>query len=126
MEEMWFVAPLYAPLFNEIAILALFAVSLDLILGYGGILSLGHAAFFGAGAYVAALFAKHVLPDPLVGLAGVERARELTRKPLVAIGGITRQNCRSVIQAGADSVAVISDLIRDPGKSAEEFLRILG
>ena len=65
-------------------------------------------------------------PDPLAGLAGVERARELTRKPLVAIGGITRQNCRSVIQAGADSVAVISDLIRDPGKSAEEFLRILG
>src|SRR5437868_11120637 len=65
---MWFIAPRYAPLFNEIAILALFAVSLDLILGYGGILSLGHAAFFGAGAYVAALFAKHVLPDPLVGL----------------------------------------------------------
>ena len=57
---MWFVAPKYAPLFNEIAILALFAVSLDLILGYGGIVSLGHAAFFGTGAYVAALFAKHV------------------------------------------------------------------
>src|SRR5205823_8181293 len=66
---MWFIAPKYAPLFNEIAILALFAVSLDLILGYGGILSLGHAAFFGTGAYVAALFAKHLLPDPLVGLA---------------------------------------------------------
>ncbi len=66
---MWFVAPRYAPLFNEIAILALFAVSLDLILGYSGILSLGHAAFFGTGAYVAALFAKHLLPDPLVGLA---------------------------------------------------------
>jgi branched-chain amino acid transport system permease protein len=66
---MWFIAPRYAPLFNEIAILALFAVSLDLILGYGGILSLGHAAFFGTGAYVAALFAKHFLPDPLVGLA---------------------------------------------------------
>ena len=66
---MWFIAPRYAPLFNEIAILALFAVSLDLILGYGGILSLGHAAFFGTGAYVAALFAKHLLPDPLVGLA---------------------------------------------------------
>jgi branched-chain amino acid transport system permease protein len=54
---------------NEIAILALFAVSLDLILGYAGIVSLGHAAFFGIGAYVAALFAKHVMPDPLVGLA---------------------------------------------------------
>jgi len=65
-------------------------------------------------------------PDPVVGLPGVRQARELTRKPLVAIGGISRQNCRLVIEAGADSVAVISDLIRDPGKSAEEFLRILG
>ena len=59
--------PRQAALLNEIAILALFAVSLDLILGYGGIVSLGHAAFFGTGAYVAALFAKHVMPDPLVG-----------------------------------------------------------
>ncbi|MGB8011835.1 MAG: thiamine phosphate synthase [Terriglobales bacterium] len=64
-------------------------------------------------------------PDPVVGLEGVRRARELTRKPLVAIGGITRANARSVIDAGADAVAVISDLLRDPGKSAEEFLRIL-
>jgi len=65
-------------------------------------------------------------PDPVVGLDGVRQARELTRKPLVAIGGITRANARSVIDAGADSVAVISDLLRDPRKSAEEFLRILG
>jgi thiamine-phosphate pyrophosphorylase len=65
-------------------------------------------------------------PDPIVGLDGVRRARELTRKPLVAIGGITRANARSVIDAGADAVAVISDLLRDPGKSAEEFLRVLG
>jgi len=64
-------------------------------------------------------------PDPVVGLAGVRRARELTRKPLVAIGGITRANARSVIEAGADAVAVISDLLPDPRKSAEEFLRIL-
>ena len=64
-------------------------------------------------------------PDPVVGLEGVRRARELTRKPLVAIGGITRANARSVIDAGADAVAVISDLLRDPRKSAEEFLRIL-
>jgi thiamine-phosphate pyrophosphorylase len=64
-------------------------------------------------------------PDPVVGLEGVRRARELSRKPLVAIGGITRANCRSVIEAGADSVAVISDLVREPRKSAEEFLRIL-
>jgi len=65
-------------------------------------------------------------PDIVVGLEGVRRARELTRKPLVAIGGITRANARSVIEAGADSVAVISDLLRDPRKSAEEFLRVLG
>jgi thiamine-phosphate pyrophosphorylase len=65
-------------------------------------------------------------PDPVIGLEGVRRGRSLTQKSLVAIGGITRQNCLSVIEAGADSVAVISDLIREPGKSAEEFLRILG
>jgi branched-chain amino acid transport system permease protein len=58
----------HAALINEIAILALFALSLDLILGYAGIVSLGHAAFFGIGAYGAGLFAKHVMPDPLVGL----------------------------------------------------------
>src|SRR5713101_6623282 len=64
-------------------------------------------------------------PDPVIGLEGVRKARELTRKPLVAIGGITRANARSVIEAGADAVAVISDLLREPRKSAEEFLRIL-
>jgi thiamine-phosphate pyrophosphorylase len=64
-------------------------------------------------------------PDPVVGLEGVRMARVLTRKPLVAIGGITRANAASVIEAGADSVAVISDLLRDPRKSAEEFFRIL-
>src|SRR4051794_2290210 len=65
-------------------------------------------------------------PDPVVGLEGVRRARSLTRKPLVAIGGITRANAASVIEAGADSVAVISDLAIEPRKSAEEFFRILG
>jgi thiamine-phosphate pyrophosphorylase len=65
-------------------------------------------------------------PDPVVGLEGVRRARELTRKPLVAIGGITHARARSVIDAGADSVAVISDLLRAPRKSAEEFFRVLG
>ena len=64
-------------------------------------------------------------PGPVVGLAGVRQARELTRKPLVAIGGITRANAASVIEAGADSVAVISDLLREPRKSAEEFFSIL-
>jgi thiamine-phosphate pyrophosphorylase len=65
-------------------------------------------------------------PDPVIGLDGVRQARALTRKPLVAIGGVARENCRPVIEAGADAVAVISDLIREPRKSAEEFLRILG
>jgi thiamine-phosphate pyrophosphorylase len=66
-----------------------------------------------------------VNPYPVVGLEGIRRARQLTRKPLVAIGGITRANVASVIEAGADSVAVISDLLREPRKSAEEFFRIL-
>ncbi len=64
-----FVVTQHAPIINEIAIVALFAVSLDLVLGYAGIVSLGHAAFFGMAAYGAALFAKHINPDPLLGLA---------------------------------------------------------
>ncbi len=54
---------------NEIAIIGLFALSLDLILGYAGIVSLGHAAFFGLGAYAAGLLAKNGIAEPVVGLA---------------------------------------------------------
>jgi thiamine-phosphate pyrophosphorylase len=64
-------------------------------------------------------------PDALVGLEGVRAARAATNKPLVAIGGITRHNAKSVIDAGADSVAVISDLLSSPRRAAEEFLRLL-
>ncbi len=64
-------------------------------------------------------------PDPVIGLEAVRAARALTRKPLVAIGGITRANCRSVTEAGADSVAVISDLLEEPRRAAQEFLRLL-
>jgi thiamine-phosphate pyrophosphorylase len=65
-------------------------------------------------------------PDPEVGLKTLAQARKLTGKPIVAIGGISRENCRSVIDAGADSIAVISDLLDAPGKRVEEFLRVLG
>ncbi|MGC2510453.1 MAG: thiamine phosphate synthase [Acidobacteriaceae bacterium] len=74
-------------------------------------------------------------PDPTVGLDGLKAARALTRKPLVAIGGITRKNCRSVLDAGADSLAVISDLLPSGDieedlyesalRIAEEFLRLV-
>jgi len=64
-------------------------------------------------------------PDALVGLEGVRAARAATKKPLVAIGGITRHSAKSVIDAGADSVAVISDLLSSPRRAAEEFLRLL-
>jgi thiamine-phosphate pyrophosphorylase len=66
--------------------------------------------------------------EPVVGLDGVRRARALTSKPLVAIGGITRENARSVIQAGADAVAVISALFvpgQTPDTIAKDFLEIL-
>jgi thiamine-phosphate pyrophosphorylase len=52
-------------------------------------------------------------PDPVVGLAELRRCKGLTSKPLVAIGGITRENARAVFEAGADSVAVIADLLPD-------------
>jgi branched-chain amino acid transport system permease protein len=60
--------PDYLQLASQIAITALFALSLDLILGYAGIVSLGHAAFFGTGAYTAGLFSKFVWGEPLTGL----------------------------------------------------------
>ncbi|WP_309085169.1 branched-chain amino acid ABC transporter permease [Chelativorans sp.] len=63
-----FLLPSKALLLTEIAIVALFAVSLDLILGYAGIVSLGHGAFFGLGAYVAGLFARHYFTEPVTGL----------------------------------------------------------
>jgi thiamine-phosphate pyrophosphorylase len=61
-------------------------------------------------------------PDPVVGIEGVRAARAMTTKPLVAIGGITRSNCAAVIEAGADSVAVISDLIPRPGSSTVQLV----
>jgi branched-chain amino acid transport system permease protein len=65
--------PNYLVLASQIAITALFALSLDLILGYAGIVSLGHAAFFGFGAYTAGLISKHGWGEPITGLllAGV-------------------------------------------------------
>ncbi len=66
--------------------------------------------------------------EPVIGLEGVRRARELTTKPIVAIGGITRGNARSVVEAGADCVAVISGLLAEGegvAKVARDFLDVL-
>ncbi len=70
-------------------------------------------------------------PDPVVGLRELERLRPLTRRPLVAIGGITRGTALETIAAGADSVAVIGDLLPEPCtalavcRRTEEWLRLL-
>jgi len=64
-------------------------------------------------------------PDPVVGLEGLRAARAATKKPLVAIGGIARANVASVMEAGADSVAIISDLLASPRQAAGEFLRLM-
>ena len=64
----WFVFPDYRLLGSQILIAAIFALSLDLILGYAGIVSLGHAAFFGLGAYTAGLLAVHGWGEPITGL----------------------------------------------------------
>ena len=67
-------------------------------------------------------------PDPVVGLDFVRRARALTGKPIVAIGGITLERAAAVIAAGADAVAVISDILRapDPATRARQFIDVLG
>jgi thiamine-phosphate pyrophosphorylase len=62
-------------------------------------------------------------PDPVVGLDGLRAARGKTKKPLVAIGGVTLANCKGVMAAGADCVAVISALRADPQETSEEILR---
>ena len=65
-------------------------------------------------------------PDPVVGLEFLRAARQITRKPLVAIGGITVESASEVYRAGADSIAVIRDLMaaRDPAHRAREYLAI--
>lgn len=64
----FYIFPSNLGFFTEIVIMALFVLSLDLLLGYTGIATLGQAAMFGTGAYCAGLFAMHVHPDPLIGL----------------------------------------------------------
>jgi thiamine-phosphate pyrophosphorylase len=66
-------------------------------------------------------------PDPVVGTAMIREARKLTQKPIVAIGGITLERAREVVEAGANSVAVISDILRapNPGKRARQFLDLV-
>jgi thiamine-phosphate pyrophosphorylase len=65
-------------------------------------------------------------PDPVVGTGLLRQARQITKKPLVAIGGITLERAAEVYRAGADSLAVIRDLIcaPDPGARALEFLAV--
>jgi thiamine-phosphate pyrophosphorylase len=66
-------------------------------------------------------------PDPVVGTDFIRQIRGLTNKPIVAIGGITLERAAEVIQAGADSVAVISDILRapDPGQRARQYVDVL-
>jgi len=66
-------------------------------------------------------------PDPVVGLDFIRQARKLTSKPIVAIGGITAESAREVTDAGADSVAVISDILsaKNPAKRVRQYLEVL-
>jgi len=67
-------------------------------------------------------------PDPIVGVGFVREARAMTDKPIVAIGGITLERAAEVIEAGADSVAIISDILsaENVGKRAREYVDLLG
>lgn len=66
-------------------------------------------------------------PDPVVGTEFIRKVRQLTDKPIVAIGGITLENAAEVIESGADSVAVISDILGapDPGRRARRYINLL-
>jgi thiamine-phosphate pyrophosphorylase len=66
-------------------------------------------------------------PDPMVGVDFVRHVRKLTHKPIVAIGGITLERAREVMDAGADSVAVISDILKakNPAARVRKYLEIL-
>jgi thiamine-phosphate pyrophosphorylase len=66
-------------------------------------------------------------PDPVVGLDFIRRVRLLTDKPVVAIGGIALERAPSVIEAGADSVAVISGILSapDPAQRARQYIEVL-
>ena len=66
-------------------------------------------------------------PDPVVGVGFVRETRGMTDRPIVGIGGITLERAGEVIEAGADSVAVISDILRseDVGKRAREYVDLL-
>ncbi len=66
-------------------------------------------------------------PDPVVGIDFIRRVRALTSKPIVAIGGITLARAAEVIRAGADSVAVVSDVVcaPDPGRRARQYMDLL-
>ncbi len=122
----FFLLPSKLLLLNDIAILALFVLSIDLLLGYAGIVSLGHAAFFGFGAYAAGLFAIHVSADPLLGLVAaglaagalgfatsflVLRGSDLTRLMItlgVALMLLEAANRFSFLTGGADGLSGVT------------------
>lgn len=119
----YFLFPKYLTLGSQILITALFALSLDLILGYARIISLGHAAFFGLGAYTAGLLAKYGWGEPLSGLAAaavvaavagwltsflVVRGNDLTRLMVtLGIGLMLYEvaNKASIVTGGVDGLS---------------------
>ena len=122
----YFVFPGYRVLASQVFIAALFALSLDLVLGYAGILTLGHAAFFGIGAYTAGLLAAHGWGEPLSGLAAaallaalagflvsflVVRGEDLTRLMVtLGIGFLLHEaaNRAAWLTGGVDGLAGVS------------------
>ena len=122
----FFLLPGYLVMGSQILITALFALSLDLILGYAGIVSLGHAAFFGIGAYTAGLLARHGWGEPVSGLVAaaavaalvgwatsflIVRGKDLTRL-MVTLGiGLLffeAANSASTITGGVDGLTGVA------------------
>jgi branched-chain amino acid transport system permease protein len=132
----YFLFPDRRPIVSEIAILALFALSLDLILGYGGIVTLGHALFFGFGAYTAGLFALHVSPDPMLGLAAafflsgalgtltaplVLRGSDLTRLMVTLAAAIVFEEAANQLSPWTGGADGLQGIVMDPILGRFEF-----
>src|ERR1700745_2729610 len=104
-----FIFPSRYLIMTDIVRLGLFALSLDLILGYAGIVSLGHAAYFGAGAYAAGVFGKHVVPGPagglLVGIVVAAVLGALTSPMIVRGTDLTRLMVTMVIALVLEELA---------------------
>jgi hypothetical protein len=116
----FFAFPNYRVLGSQVLIIGLFAVSLDLILGYAGIVSLGHAAFFGIGAYTAGLLAVHGWHEPISGLVGAAIVAAIATLKGPFHGGAAEAVQKTVEEIGDPERAI--DYVKEKIEAGEKVM----